>query len=285
MINLGKDNIKNLVIDLLSGGSKRTTEIISTVQSIRSGATRQAVYLALRNLIKEEIAVKHSKKVMLNQIWIDQLNEFVKKVDKNYLENYKESKIKNSVSEISEGDKIIYLFKDLNLFDTFWNHTFSIIIKKTNASTPLYLYNPHEWTLLAREKSEKYMYKWLERKKPKTYFAIGGNTDLDKTVRKSYSSNSIEIATGEKMGFENNYCLAIVGNYLIETFLDKKSADKIDTIYNKEENGEEASRKIKEIVNEKSKFKIIVSVNSEKSKKLKKKFEKIFFIPEKLKNL
>lgn len=241
MINFEKDSTRNFIINLLSSGSTKATKVLANVKSIKPGITKQAFYFALRKLIKEEIVVKYGKKVMLNQIWIDRLNEFVKKVEKNYLENYKKSKVKNDVSEISEGDRIIYLFKDLNLFDAFWNHVFSIIVKKTNVFAPLYLYNPHDWFLFSREKSEKYMYSWIKRRKPKTYFAIGGNTDLDKTVRKSYSSNSIEIATGERMVFEENYYLAIIGNYLVETFLDKKLADRINVIYNKEEDEKEAS--------------------------------------------
>ena len=285
MLNLGKDNIRNLTIDLLSSGLLKTTDLIEKVKSIKSGTTKQAVYLALRNLIKEEIVVKYSRKVMLNQIWVNQLNEFADKVDKNYLENYKGEKAGNELAKMIEGDKIIYLFKNLHLFDTFWNHNFSMIIKKTNKLAPLYLYNPHEWTLLARSESEKYMYKWIGKKRPKTYYAIGENTDLDKLVRKNYSSEAIEFSVGSKMGFKDNYYLAIMGNYLIETFLDKKLADRIDNIYNKVENEKEAARKIKEITSVKSRFKIVVSINSEKAAKLKKKFEKIFFIPKEIKGL
>jgi hypothetical protein len=285
MLNLGKDNIRNLIIDLLSGGSLKTTSLIKKIKSIKSGTTKQAVYLALRNLIREEIVVKYSRKVMLNQIWVNQLNEFANKVDKNYLENYKGGKTKNELEKMAEGDKVIYLFKNLNLFDTFWNHIFSMIIKKTNTLAPLYLYNPHEWTLLAREKSEKYMYQWIGRKRPKTCYAIGGNTYLDKLVRENYSSEAIEFSIGDKMSFKDNYYLAIIENYLIETSLDEKLAHKIDAVYNKLEDEKLAAEKIKEITSGKSRFKIAVSINSEKAAKLKKKFEKIFFIPKKIRNL
>lgn len=285
MINLGKENIKNLIIDLLSDGSKKATDVIKEIKILKSGATKQAVYLALRNLIKEEIIIKYSKKVMLNQIWVNQLNEFVNKIDKNYLENYKGAKKKGELDKMIEGDRIIYLFKNINSFDSFWNHIFSIIVKRTNILAPLYLYNPHEWFLFAREKSDEYMWKWIDAKKPKTYFAIGGNTALDKLVKKNYSSRSTEISSGEKMGFGNNYCLAIIENYLIETFFDKVLSNKIDKIYDESRNEKEVSEKIKELVNEKSRFKIIVSINSEKANRIKKKFEKIFFIPKNIRKL
>jgi hypothetical protein len=285
MINLGKNNIKNLIIELLSEGSKKSIDIIEEIKSLKPGTTKQAVYLALRKLIKEEIVVKYRKKLMLNQVWVDQLNEFVNLIDKNYIENYKQTKSKNEYNELKEGDKIIYLFKNLDSFDAFWNHIFSMIVKKTNILSPLYLYNPHEWFLFAREKSEKYMYGWIERKKPKTFFAIGGDTFLDKIVAKKYSSDLMEISIGKKLGFENNYCLAILEDYLIETYLDKKLTDKIDAIYCKSDNEEKAAEKIKEIVSAKSKFKIVVSINPEKSSRIKKKFEKVFFIPQNVKNL
>ncbi|MFH0969800.1 MAG: hypothetical protein V1804_04795 [Patescibacteria group bacterium] len=285
MVNLGKNNIKNLIIDSLSCGSEKATDVVEIIKSTKPSTTKQAVYLALRNLIKEEVVIKYSKKVMLNQVWINQLNEFVSKVDKNYLENYRGSKMKNELDKMAEGDRIIYLFKKLDSFDSFWNHIFSLIIKKTNILAPLYLYNPHEWFLFAREKSEKYMYNWIKKNKPKTFYAIGGNNILDIAMRKKYSSELIEFSTGEKMGFENNYYLAILGNYLIETFLEKKLADRINIIYNKFEKEKDASDEIRKIMDEKSKFKIVVSVSSDKARKLKRRFEKIFFIPADIKNL
>jgi hypothetical protein len=284
MINLGKDFIRNIIIDLLSDGSRKIVDLVEDVKEVRTGTTKQAVYLALRNLIREEIVVKYSKKVMLNQIWVNQLNEFALRVDKNYLESYRQ-KPKNELDGMAEGDRIIYSFKKLDSFDVFWNHIFSMIVKKTNRLAPLYLYNPHEWTALIREKSEKYMYEWIKRKKPKTFYAIGGGNHLDVAMRKKYSSESIEFSTGERMGFESNYYLAILENYLIETFLEKKLADKIDTIYSKFKNEKEASEKIRNIFNEKSKFKIIVSVNSSEASKIKKKFEKIFFVSKDIRNL
>lgn len=284
MINLGKDNIRNSIIDLLSDGSKKATNVISEIKAIKPGTTKQGVYRVFKDLIKEEIIIKYSKKVMLNQIWVNQLNEFVNKVDKNYLENYRQ-KPKNELERLAEGDRIIYLFKNLDSFDTFWNHIFSMIVKKTNRVSPLYLYNPHEWTALAREKSEKYMYGWIGKNKPKTFYAIGGNTELDRMMRKNYSSESIEFSTGKRLGFENNYYVAVLENYLIETFLDKNISEEIEKIYGEEKNEENGSRKIKEIFKERTKFKIIVSLNQEKASKIKKKFEKIFFIPNRFKNL
>jgi hypothetical protein len=285
MINLGKDNVKNLIIDLLSDGSKRATEVVDEIKGLKPGVTKQAVYLAFRNLIKEEIIIKYSKKVMLNQIWVNQLNDFVNKVDRNYLENYREKKSKNELDRMREGDRIIYLFNTVESFDNFWNHIFSMIVKKTNKLSPLYLYNPHEWTALAREKSEEYMYRWIEKNKPKTFYAIGGNSFLDREMRKQHSSEEIEFSTGERLGFENNYYLAVLENYLIETYLDKKVTEEIEKIYEKEKDENVASQKIREAFREKTKFKIIVSVNSEKSRKLKNKFEKIFFIPKEIRDL
>ena len=285
MINLGKDNIGNLIIDLLSNGSRKAIDVIIDIKAIKPGTTKQGVYRSLRDLIKEEIVIKYSKKVMLNQIWVNQLNEFVGKVDKNYLENYREKKPKNELDRMAEGDRIIYLFKSLDSFDTFWNHIFSMIVKKTNRVAPLYLYNPHEWTALAREKSEKYMYGWIEKNKPKTFYAIGGNSDLDRVMRKNYSSDKIEFSTGDKMGFENNYYLAVLENYLIETYLDKKVSEQIEKIYESENKEDAAAEEIRKIFAEKTKSKIIVSLNHEKARKLKNKFEKIFFIPKEIKNL
>ncbi len=276
-------DIKSEILEILSMGPQKATDLVIEIQKDRR-ASKQAVYLALRILIKDEIVVKYRKKVMLNQIWINQLNEFVAKVDKNYLENYRQRQ-KNEFDELAQGDRIIYLFQTLTAFDTFWNHTFSMIVKKTNRFAPLYLYNPHEWTALAREKSEKYMYGWIGKNKPKTFYAIGGNDFLDQEIRKNYASEQIEFSIAEKMGFENYYYLAILENYLIETYLDKNVSDEIEKVYKQEKDEETASEKIKRIFKNKSKFKIVVSINSEKARRLKKKFEKVFFIPKEMRDL
>lgn len=69
------------------------------------------------------------------------------------------------------------------------------------------------------------------------------------------------------------------GDFIIEAWIEKDVAEKVDTLFKEAESfNEEFRTKLQEIVGKKSKTKITISLNKRKADKLKKKFGKYFYI-------
>lgn len=281
----GENNLRSLILGSLSRGPKKGAVLIAEIKNIRKGATKQGIYKALRALIENKIVVKYRKNLMLNQIWLNKVDEFIQETDENYL-GKKHSQSIDTLDWITEGSKISYVFKSYDSLDKFHSHIFSLIIKKTDPQSPLFVYNPHEWFVLKTDlkENEDYLFDWLKERSRQLYFTIGHDTLLDKNFRKNYSSAEVEIAIDEKTNYPENYYINVIGNYVIEMKNNKEFAEKLHAIYTSTEDEEGAGEMIKKLLKTKHKIKMILSCDSQRAKKLKAKLGKNFFIPKELRN-
>lgn len=283
-ISVSKD-IKSTIINLLSQGARESILLVDEIKKTRKGTTKQAVYHALRNLLKEEVITKHKKEVALNQIWVKKLSDFAKEMDENYSLKFKKKKSLEEFELLNEGDRISYTFRNFDYYDVFWAHIFSLIIKRLDSRSPLYLYNPHEVFILVREKSEKYLMDWMRKNNRSVYLTIGNDTSLDKQFSRNYSSDIFQVAVDPKFNSPKNYYLGMIGDYIFETIFDNVLADKVEQIYSKYDSEDEAAKELEKIVEKKYKMRLVIQNNPQKAAKLKKKLSKKFFIPKDLKNL
>jgi hypothetical protein len=279
----GENNIRSLILSSLSKAPKKSVDLIKEIKTTRKGTTKQGIYKALRVLIKEKLVVKYRRNLMLNQIWLNKVNKFLKQTDENYL-GEKREKILDTLEWMAEGSKISYIFNSYDSLDKFHSHTFSLIIKKTDLQSPLYIYNPHEWFVLKTKlkENEDFLFDWLKEKDRQVYFTIGHNTSLDKKFRKDYSSEEFQVAIDEKINYAENYYINIIGDYVIEMKNDKIFAEKLNAIYENCADEDEAIKKIEILLKTKHKIKMVLSCDSAKAKKFKTKLGKNFFIPKEL---
>jgi len=278
-------DIKSIVINILFRGSRKSIFLIDEIKKKRKGTTKQAVYHALRDLLKEEVITKHKKEVALNQIWIKKLHDFVKEADKNYSFRYTRKESPAEYELLNEGDRISYAFCNFARYDVFWAHTFSLIAKRLDNCSPLYLYNPHEFFILVREKSEKYLMDWMKKNNRPVYLTIGNDTFLDKKFSRNYSSDIFQVAIDPKFNFSKNYYLGVIGDYVFETIFDNVLVDRVERVYSKYDDEAKAAKKLENIIAKKYKMKLIIQNNPKKAAKLKRKFSKNFFVPKELRNL
>ncbi len=272
-------------MDSLSKEPKKGAVLVEEIKNIRKSTTKQGVYKALRVLIKEKLVVKYRRNLMLNQIWLNKVNKFLKQTDENYLGKKGDQDI-DTLEWMTEGSRMSYVFNSYDSLDRFHSHIFSLIIKKTDPQAPLYVYNPHEWFVLKTnlKENEDFLFDWLKERGRQVYFTIGHGTFLDKNFRKNYSSEEFEIAIDEKTNYPENCYINIIGNYIIEMKNNKEFAGKLHAIYENSTDENEASEKITALLKTKHKIKMILSCNSQKAKKVKAKLGKNFFIPKELKN-
>jgi hypothetical protein len=135
--------------------------LLKQIQAERAGTTKQALYQILRKLKVDEVVIMRSKQVSLSHIWINKMADYFISAQRAYTAHETPSE---DFLGLADGEKISYTFKSPAHTDMFWGHAFGILAEVTGGE-PLYIYNPHEWFILAREESEKNLFNELKEKK------------------------------------------------------------------------------------------------------------------------
>lgn len=278
MIFTKNKSLENMICASLQCGPVNTTSLIAQIQKRRPKTTRQGVYAALRNLRREEVVVMHNKKTSFNVRWLKRMDQFFLVAEQHYVE---EDFGRDNFLNLAEGEKIAYFFASPTETDKFWGHALILLAESgiSNAE-PVYLYNPHEWFLIARQKSELECIATITRTR-RFLLTAGGKTPLDRAVAKEFDDNMSQYHMLEQPLFQkNNYYLNIVGNFLIEVQIDPNIAAHIETLYRKtEKNDDETKKLLTEAVESRGRSKLVISRNSNKAEKLKKLLRKNFYIP------
>lgn len=274
-----KNSLEYQIINHLQKRPWVIVDLISELQKTRPGLSKQAVYQTIRLLKKPEIVIVAKKRVFLSSIWIDRMYEFFSIAREAYqgTSGYPSPQDVSFVT-LNEGDNISYIFKDSNTTDIFWAHTFNSLVSNLSANEPVYLYNPHQWFILARPESEKLLLEQAKLNGHPWYQYIAHNTPLD-VLSKTFFEKPNLVHTQEKHYFKDNYYLNIIGDFLIEVRLDPKTQKKIDTFYQNNLSITSESRLVlQEIIsNTKGRNRLTVSRNKRKSSKLRKMLNKYFY--------
>lgn len=271
---LKKKTIEEYIIKILVKDSLSTVLLLSEINKIIS-CTKQGFYKALRNLKEEEVVVIHAKKVSLSYVWIKKQSDFYNSAiykltnKKTFNENF---------LLLEKGDSVTYKFNNASVADAFWIHTLSILNQQIDKNEPMCIYNPHEWFLLARNESEKSLFKSIKEMKRKLVVLVDNKMPLDNSVRKYFDFKASFYYIAEKRIFKkNNYYLNIIGDYCIEVWIDKKTSNLIDDFYKQNDELTEQSKEILlNIIKTRGKNKFVISKDSKRSSKFKKIFKKFF---------
>jgi hypothetical protein len=142
---------------------------------------------------------------------------------------------------------------------------------------PIYLYNPHQWFLLARTESETLLLKQGEDEGHPWYQYIAHKTPLDDFTKSFFKKPNLA-HTQAKHYFKENYYVNIFGDFLIEVVLDPKTEQAIDNFYQTHTQWNiQAQDEITKIVSHiKGRNKLTISRNAKKSGKIKKMLGKYF---------
>ena len=277
MLLINNSSIEDLVCAELQRGPIESTLLIEQIKKLRPNTTKQGVYAVLRQLRNAEVIVIHNKKVSFNVRWLKQVDQFFAVAAQNYTEG---DLARDNFLNLKDGEKISYSFNSPTETDAFWGHAL-IVLAESNipVSEPVYLYNPHEWFLIARQESERECIAIITKQR-RFLLTAGSRTPLDKAVHKEFDDNMSQYEMLERSLFKkNNYYVNIVGDFLIEARIDLLIASQIDTLYRQTEKLDDGVViKLKKIVGGKGRSKLSISRNSTKAEKIKKLLRKSFHI-------
>lgn len=278
MISNNPKNLEERILAYLQKGSCRVSGLIEDIKKHRPKTTKQGVYASLRALRKNEAVVLHGGFVSLNTVWLDKMSDYFSVA----MRAYTSSSVRaDAVFNLQEGDSIQYYFKDPVVTDAFWSHIFYLLTAITSKTEPVFLYNPHEWFLLARTENEKSLMNNVTEQGKLYFMTVGNKYPLDRYVSKYFDGVRTQFFMADKKFFpKNNYYLNIIGDYLIEVWLDLAITKKIENFY--KEAGEFSAEKQKElqlIISQRGRSKLKISRNDKKAARLKKVLGGAFYLP------
>lgn len=271
--------LENKIIEKLSKGSILSPKLISVV-SKENNVSEQGVYKALSFLIKNEVVTKNKKLVSLNNFWIEKLKSFTNNISEKY-----GSEDFDDFFLLEDKEKLFYQFKNTLKLDIHWMHIILMIMKRFK-DYPLVIYNPHCWFMLERSETESDFFKWLEDNKRTTLFLIGGDTKLDRTIKKKIGSENIKVEFDKEYKFPRDKYVSIIGDYIIHTDYGSEFNNKIDNFFDSySELNKKTIEDFKNFIERNNKSKIIIERNKAKSIKLSKQITKNHFVPLEIKKL
>lgn len=272
-----KSSLEYQIITLLQKQSWVIVDLIKELQKTRPKLSKQAVYQIIRSLKKSEIVIVASKRVSLSSIWIDRMYQFFTVAKYAYEGSIHGTIANETFLDLEDGDSIAYQFKNPNTTDIFWGHALHLLTGIMPPNEPVFLYNPHQWFLLARTESEKILLDQAEHSGHPWYQYIAHKTPLDEMVKPFFKKPNL-VHTQEKHYFKENYYVNIFGDFLIEVSLDPKTQHAIDQFYATHTEWNDESRlHITKIVSHMiGRNKLTISRNAKKAEKIKKMLGKYF---------
>lgn len=270
-----KTEISSLIMETLSSGPISTIEIVSKIGKIRTDTTKQAVYAALRQLQKDGFIVIGNKTVSVTVTYLEKLR------------NYYQAASKNSIVEnilgISEGEFMKFSFSNSLTLDQFWSDLQIQLIDSTPQQKPVIWLESHEFFVLGRKEVELDYLNTFKKKKRLLWIVNSGSTELDKEIKtKFFRSDELiqySIVADKKIGA--NYYASIIGDYLMEGWLDKEFSDEVESIFLTHTSiTPQAEQAMQSAFAMKRKFKMKVTKNAKKAEILFKRYSKYFFTPQ-----
>lgn len=269
--------VKESILNHLKNGPVLILSLIEKIQEDRPKTTKQAVYAALRSLKDEELVLTLKGTASLNVTWINQMTSYFDQAKKNYTQ-------KSSPGyflELEDTERIKYYFNDVHKADVFWTHAYHLLLETLRPNEPVFLYNPHEWFLLARTENEESVIENTTQRGHPFLVTAGGATFLDKSVRKYFDGTMSQYHALKVPLFpENNYYINIFGDFLIEAWLDKGIAQRVEILYQTADSWDESiAEKFSDVLDANGRMRIVISRNRKKAERLKKSLRKSFALP------
>ncbi len=264
-------NIEEMILKHLSSGEQLSTdEVILGIRKVRGKVTNQGVYRVLRKLVREDKIVLYKSHVKINRLWVEALKYFAAGAHTN--------SIIGDILGLQEGEQLSLKLKGLAQIDRVWLDIFNSIEDRIANIHPLYLSNPHNWSIILRKNTDTLQINKLNAKSRPVFLSIHGNSKLDKLTIQMLKKLGIHNCQTAKAS-PKEY-IAVLDDVIIKIRFSAKSNARINSIFSNCMSTEEAYTELLQAESTVS-ASLTVERNSEKSKSIKKVLARDFYIPQK----
>lgn len=260
--------LKDLILIELKDGPIKTLNMVDHFKKSKNSFTKQAVYLALRELTDSGVITINKGLITLYSRWLDDLADYVNVAKY----NNKGISHQKSFLDLQESERIEYFFNSAQEAEMFWSHVFGLFLDIVKRGSQVYTYVPHDWfILMSRAHSEEWQIKKAHTKGVQYLATTGHNTALDKVARKIMQNlEGLQTNNKERPLFKKkNYYLNIFGDILIEVYIDIPTANRIEHFFQTYTHvTKESVAELDNIINNRGKNRIVISRNKKRLKKL-----------------
>lgn len=261
------------IITVLKSGPMRGPQLLEELDRTNQHYTKQALYAALRDLMHEDVVVKHRSNYALNTTWILRLQTFAQEAGLQYGAVHTGSEILS----LNVGESVSYTFTHIQALDTFWGHAQNLLMQKT-PNVPIFAYDPHYWFLIAHTDTERALLNHIVASGRQFLMAVGGATPLDKSLARHFDGTLTQYAYVTLPEAKGRY-LSSIGDYVITVALDEVTSAKIDTVFaHHASHTDEAVDTLRSLLRSKAKSKIKIAHNPRLAKQFRSRLKKYFFI-------
>lgn len=222
----------------------------------------RAVYKAVDKLIAAGVLIRVRKQVLLSAEWTRTVGERLRPAP---------------LAAPAPGERLSYLFMSLEHLDAFWK-TVALPLEEESASNEVFFYNPHNfWAYVpAREESEEAYYRHFSKQK-QGFFTLGGDTEADKTFKRKYQSEYLQVDTRAIASLSRRDHLTVIGSLVVSVRLSKRLAAQIDELYASGKPIPELLPNLERVCANPGKIKLVLENNPGKAKNLRKVLAKNFY--------
>jgi len=270
---LAPNDIEEHLVSFLMKGPESTHVLFEHLLRVRP-STKQGFYAAIRKLKKDDVIVVYKKQVSLNTTWIRSMQDAFFAVGRSYFGSSELS----GLLELDDRESVSFSFTSTSHLDAFWGHAQNLIVEATSPKEPIYAYDPHYWFYVAREKTEKQLLSDIARAKRQFLMTVGGTSPIDRLIKRDFNSDELQYNMNRLLPDENYY-VSVIGDYVIEVWLDPGLAKRVDDMYqatNSVDTG--VIEKLQELLTLRVRSKIRITRSASKSRKLKARLRKDFFV-------
>lgn len=263
-----KKTLYDHITEALLGSPLDVSQIQDYLEKHHVSASVQGIYKTLRELISEDIVVKHKTTYSISSVWRDRLLKMVSQ---------------DFGFKLQPNEEVSYKFNTIENTDAFWKHMFQDIRNEVN-NFPVFHFTPHQYWLMipSRKQSEEDYYKNYEQEKIHSFNIIGGETIFDNERKRSLSSHFNQVTTDNKINFNRRDHLSVIGPYIITTRVSVTLARVTDRLYETCFTEEELAKKLEPEFKKHGSVTMTVEHNEAKAKSMRKKMSADFHIPREL---
>ena len=271
----GEKKTEEYIVETLHKGGQSGPALLVVVLKNDHSISKETFYRILRKLLNEEVLNKNKSVYQLNRHWLQRVYRFSKK----HIETNQGTDADNILS-FEEGDKISYKFKNPNLMGIYWAHTYDMIFEMHDSHIPILIFHPHEWLIHTRVESESFFLSRIAEDKKMVLFAIGGNTQLDKTFKKGWENKFLQIATGIDYGLKRTEYVNVLGDFIFKVSTSKKFGDDLETFFKTHTEMDDKNRaELEKLCNRKDATRMVFTRSKKEAEKWRAKFKKHYYMP------
>lgn len=200
-------NVEARVIQMLSTGPQKTTEIVATVAR-HAHVTPEAVYLAIRNLRKKRVMVTTKGIASLYVFWIQEMQKLVGTIEDSYTSEYTGQLLYRDIKDPSFHSKTFHC-ADFIAMENHFHHIAQSIIKPQKTKKPYFSFGFAPWWMTLHPNDAESFFKLLIKYNYQPLLVMAKECAIDKANVKHLRSLGCQIAfVGEKLlpqGFEGHW--------------------------------------------------------------------------------